>query len=62
MGSLGALSTGTWLVLGVLLTDLYAAVRILRAACAPATKAGWLALVFLVPVVGVVVWMVFGPS
>ena len=46
----------------VLVADVYAIIRIVRAECATMTKALWIALILVLPVVGVVLWMLFGPS
>ena len=59
---MSTLGVGGVFALMVLLTDLYAVIRILRAACSKVTKMRWVTGVVLVPVIGVVVWMLFGPS
>ena len=46
----------------LLLTNLYAIVRTVRSEVTRQQKTFWIAGVLLAPVVGVVVWMVFGPS
>ena len=46
----------------VVIADLYAIARTLRSDCGAASKARWIAIVLLVPILGVVLWSMFGPS
>ena len=46
----------------VLLADLWAITRTLRSDAETKSKMLWVAFVLLVPVVGVVGWILFGPS
>ena len=46
----------------VVIADLYAITRTLRSTCDTAKKMQWIAIVLLVPVLGVVLWSMFGPS
>ena len=46
----------------LLLADLWAIVRTLRSDAEPRSKGLWVALVLLAPIVGVVLWIWFGPS
>jgi hypothetical protein len=46
----------------VLVADLWAIVRTLRSDAQPSRKALWVAVVLLLPIVGMVLWMFFGPS
>ena len=46
----------------ILLDYLWAIVRTLRSPASGREKAAWVAFVLLVPFVGVIAWMFFGPS
>jgi biotin transporter BioY len=46
----------------LLLTNLYAIVRTVRSEVTTQNKTVWIAGVLLVPVVGAVTWILFGPS
>ena len=48
--------------IGILLANLYAIVRTLRSDAESSRKILWLAIVLLLPFVGVVAWIIFGPS
>lgn len=52
-----------WIAAAVLLLllDLWAFNSVMRSDKPSATKAGWAALIFLVPLLGVVIWGVSGP-
>ncbi|WP_438300144.1 PLDc N-terminal domain-containing protein [Pseudomonas sp. NMS19W] len=52
-----------WIACAVilLLLDLWAMNSVLRCDKSSGTKAGWTALIFLVPLLGVVIWGVVGP-
>jgi phospholipase D-like protein len=46
----------------VLLADLWAITRTLRSDAEPKQKMMWVAIVLLLPFVGMVLWILFGPS
>jgi hypothetical protein len=45
----------------VLLLDLWAVNSVMRSPKNPASKIGWLAIIFLLPLLGLVIWGVAGP-
>jgi hypothetical protein len=45
----------------VLIFDVYAIVRIIRSDATPVNKTLWIVVVLLLPVLGVVLWLFFGP-
>ena len=46
----------------ILLTDLWAITRTVRSDAEPSRKAMWVGIVLLLPFVGFVFWILFGPS
>jgi len=46
----------------VLLADIWAVTRTLRSDADPGKKVQWVATVVLLPFVGMVLWILFGPS
>ena len=46
----------------VLLADAWAIIRTLRSDADAGKKAAWVAIVLLLPFIGVVAWILFGPS
>lgn len=46
----------------LLLANLWAILRTLRSDAAGRSKALWVAIVLLLPMLGMVLWIVFGPS
>lgn len=46
----------------LLLADLWAVVRTLRSDAETQSKVMWVAIVLLLPIVGMVLWIFFGPS
>jgi zinc transporter ZupT len=46
----------------VLLADLWAITRTLRSDAEPKNKAMWVAIALLLPFVGMVLWILYGPS
>ena len=46
----------------ILLANLWAIIRTVRSPATKGEKAAWVAFVLLVPFVGVVAWILFGPS
>ena len=46
----------------VLLANLWAITRTVRSYAEPKTKLLWVAIVLLLPIVGMVLWIIFGPS
>ncbi len=45
----------------VLIAQIWAAVNILSSPASTPAKAGWIALVVLLPVVGLLIWLLAGP-
>jgi Phospholipase_D-nuclease N-terminal len=54
-------SGGLWGVL-VLIADVYALVNILQSGADTGTKVLWVVVVFLLPVLGVILWYFLGPK
>ena len=46
----------------ILLADAWAITRTLRSDAEPKSKIMWVAIVLLLPFVGMVLWILFGPS
>lgn len=46
----------------VLLADIYAIVKIAQSSVGAGTKAVWILIVILLPVLGVIIWFLFGPG
>lgn len=46
----------------VLLADIWAITRTLRSDASAKTKVMWVAIVLVLPFVGMVLWILFGPS
>ena len=47
--------------IAILIADIWAIVKTLQSPVAPGTKALWVLVIFLLPVVGLVIWYFFGP-
>jgi hypothetical protein len=46
----------------ILILDIYAIVRIAQSGAEPLWKAIWIAVVVLLPVLGLILWFLFGPK
>lgn len=46
----------------VLILDIYAIIRIVQSGAEPVWKAIWIVIVLLLPVLGLVLWYLFGPK
>lgn len=45
----------------ILIADIWAIVKTLQSSVTPGTKALWVLIIFLLPVVGLIIWFFFGP-
>lgn len=52
---------GGLLGLLVLIADVWAVIHIAQSRAAPGHKALWIVLVLVLPVLGLVIWLLFGP-
>lgn len=46
----------------ILIADIYAIVRIVQSNAEPVWKAIWIVIVLLLPVLGLILWFLFGPK
>lgn len=46
----------------ILILDIYAIIRIVQSGAEPLWKAIWIVVVILLPVVGLILWFLFGPK
>lgn len=46
----------------VLILDIYAIIRIVQSGAEPLWKAIWIVIVLLLPVLGLILWFLFGPK
>ena len=46
----------------ILILDVYAIVKIISSNASTGAKVGWTVLVLLLPIVGVILWFLFGPK
>ena len=46
----------------VLVLDIYAIVKIAQSSAEPLWKAIWIVLVIVLPVIGLIIWFLFGPK
>lgn len=46
----------------VLVADIYAVIRIVQSGASDGAKALWIAIVVVLPVLGLIVWFLFGPG
>jgi hypothetical protein len=51
----------TVLGLAIFIADVWAIVKTLQSPVTPGTKALWILVIFLLPVVGLVIWFFLGP-
>ena len=45
----------------ILLADIYAIIKIAQSGVGAGTKAVWIVVVLLLPILGLIVWFLFGP-
>ncbi|MBX3445748.1 MAG: PLDc_N domain-containing protein [Parvibaculaceae bacterium] len=53
---------GGILGVAILILDIYAIVRIAQSGAEPLWKAIWIVIVILLPVLGLILWFLFGPK
>ncbi|MBA4209276.1 MAG: hypothetical protein C0454_07085 [Parvibaculum sp.] len=53
---------GGILGVAILILDIYAIVRIVQSGAEPLWKAIWIVVVILLPVLGLILWFLFGPK
>lgn len=46
----------------ILIADIYAIIRIVQSGAEPVWKAVWIVIVLLLPVLGLILWFLFGPK
>lgn len=46
----------------ILILDIYAIIRIVQSGAEPLWKAIWIVVVILLPVIGLILWFLFGPK
>ena len=46
----------------ILLANVYAIVKIFNSSGSPAAKAVWIVLILILPVLGLIIWVLFGPK
>ncbi|MBO6635765.1 PLDc N-terminal domain-containing protein [Parvibaculum sp.] len=46
----------------ILILDIYAIIRIVQSGAEPVWKAIWIVVVLLLPVLGLIIWFLFGPK
>ncbi|HAC59813.1 PLDc N-terminal domain-containing protein [Parvibaculum sp.] len=46
----------------ILILDIYAIIRIVQSGAEPLWKAIWIVIVLLLPVLGLILWFLFGPK
>ncbi len=49
-----------WLI--VVIADVYAIVRVAQSSATPLTKALWIVAILVLPVLGLILWFLFGPK
>lgn len=47
--------------IAILIADIWAIVKTLQSPVTPGTKVFWVLVIFLLPVVGLIIWFFFGP-
>lgn len=46
----------------ILILDVYAIVKVISSNASTGAKVGWTVLILLLPLVGVIIWFLFGPK
>lgn len=49
-----------WLI--VVIADVYAIIRVAQSSATPLTKALWIVAILVLPVLGLILWFLFGPK
>lgn len=53
---------GGFIGLLVLVADIYAIIRVAHSGAEPIAKAIWIVIILLLPVLGLILWFLFGPK
>jgi len=53
---------GGFLGLLILIADIYAIIRVAQSGATPLAKAIWIVIILLLPVLGLILWFLFGPK
>ncbi len=53
---------GGLLGLLILVADIYAIIRVAQSGAEPIAKAIWIVIILLLPVLGLILWFLFGPK
>jgi len=53
---------GGFLGLLILVADIYAIIRVAQSSAEPISKAIWIVVILLLPVLGLILWFLFGPK
>jgi len=46
----------------ILVLDIYAIIRVVQSGAGPLAKAIWIVVILLLPVLGLILWLLFGPK
>lgn len=46
----------------ILIADIYAIIKVVQSSAAPIAKALWIVVILLLPVLGLILWWLFGPK
>lgn len=46
----------------ILVLDIYAIIRVAQSGAGPLSKAIWIVVILLLPVLGLIAWLLFGPK
>lgn len=49
-----------WLIVAIL--DIYAIIKIAQSSATPLAKAIWIVVIIVLPVIGFILWLLFGPK
>ncbi|HEY4344813.1 MAG TPA: PLDc N-terminal domain-containing protein [Parvibaculum sp.] len=55
-------SYGGLLGILILIADIYAIIRVAQSSAEPISKALWIVVILLLPVLGLILWWLFGPK
>lgn len=53
---------GGFLGLLILVADIYAIIKVAQSGAEPIAKALWIVVILLLPVIGLILWWLFGPK
>jgi hypothetical protein len=62
METLMGIEVGGLLGLIILVFDIYAIIKILNSGASTGTKVLWVLIILILPVVGLLLWLLFGPK